>query len=169
MVAGSQWVDKMVIRALLALVIPIALILILPYWLLFNFPVFPLGVIAQALGVLLFIGGLTLAGWCMLLFFNIGHGTIMPWDPTRKLVAVGPYEYARNPMISGVIAMVVGQALFFGSVVIGILALAFLLINHVYFIYSEEPGLEKRFGESYREYKKRVPRWIPRLTKKGRP
>jgi protein-S-isoprenylcysteine O-methyltransferase Ste14 len=101
----------------------------------------------------------------MLLFFNVGRGTIMPWDPTRKLVAVGPYQSVRNPMILGVLTMLVGEALFFGSAAIGILAAAFFAINHVYFIFSEEPGLEKRFGESYREYKKRVPRWIPRMPK----
>ena len=30
-------------------------------------------------------------------------------------------------------------------------------------ITSEEPGLEKRFGAEYVEYKRNVPRWIPRL------
>jgi protein-S-isoprenylcysteine O-methyltransferase Ste14 len=65
-------------------------------------------------------------------------------------------------MITGVIGMVAGEALFFGSTAIGILATIFFAINHVYFIYSEEPGLEIRFGESYREYKRNVPRWIPR-------
>lgn len=103
---------------------------------------------------------------CMVLFFNIGRGTIMPWDPTRKLVAVGPYQYMRNPMISGVLAMLAGEALFFGSLAIGILAAIFFVVNHAYFIYSEEPGLEKRFGESYREYRRNAPRWIPRLTLK---
>ena len=86
----------------------------------------------------------------MLLFFNVGRGTIMPWDPTRELVAVGPYQYMRNPIIAGVIAILVGEAFFFGSGALGIWAMAAFLVNHVYFIYSEEPGLEKRFGESYR-------------------
>jgi protein-S-isoprenylcysteine O-methyltransferase Ste14 len=36
--------------------------------------------------------------------------------------------------------------------------------NHIYFVYSEEPGLAERFGNEYTEYKKNVPRWIPRLT-----
>jgi protein-S-isoprenylcysteine O-methyltransferase Ste14 len=117
----------------------------------------------QSSGFFVFTVGLLLASWCMILFFNIGNGTIMPWDSTRKLVTVGPYQYVRNPMILGVLAMLVGEALFFGSAAIGILAAAFLVINHVYFIFSEEPGLETRFGESYREYKRQVPRWIPKI------
>jgi protein-S-isoprenylcysteine O-methyltransferase Ste14 len=42
-------------------------------------------------------------------------------------------------------------------------AILVFIINTVYFIFSEEPGLQKRFGEEYVEYKKNVPRWIPRL------
>lgn len=76
----------------------------------------------------------------MLLFFNVGRGTIMPWDPTRELVAVGPYQYMRNPIIAGVIAILVGEAFFFGSGALGIWAMAAFLVNHVYFIYSEELG-----------------------------
>lgn len=156
----------MLARALVALALPIVIVILVPYWLLVIYPANSLGLLLQIPGSIIFASSLALALWCMLLFFNIGHGTIMPWDPTRKLVAVGPYQYVRNPMITGVIAMVAGEALFFGSAAIGILALAFFVINHFYFIHSEEPGLEKRFGESYREYKRKVPRWIPRLARK---
>ena len=40
----------------------------------------------------------------------------------------------------------------------------FFVVNHAYFIVSEEPGLEKRFGDDYRRYKQHVPRWLPRRT-----
>jgi protein-S-isoprenylcysteine O-methyltransferase Ste14 len=66
-------------------------------------------------------------------------------------------------MISGVSLMLLGQALWWASWAIGLWAGTFLLINHIYFVYIEEPGLEARFGEPYRQYKASVPRWIPRL------
>jgi protein-S-isoprenylcysteine O-methyltransferase Ste14 len=66
-------------------------------------------------------------------------------------------------MISGIALMLVGQTLWWGSRAIGIWAGVFILINHLYFVQLEEPGLESRFGESYRAYKANVPRWIPRL------
>lgn len=66
-------------------------------------------------------------------------------------------------MITAVAAMLLGESLFFGSWLIGVWVLLFGFINHVYFVLSEEPGLERRFGESYRAYKANVPRWIPRL------
>jgi protein-S-isoprenylcysteine O-methyltransferase Ste14 len=108
-------------------------------------------------------GGLALFGWCVSLFARVGQGTLAPWDPTRNLVAVGPYRYVRNPMISAVVLMLIGQALYLGSSAIGIWAFIFVCINHVYFVLSEEPGLEERFGEPYRVYKANVPRWLPRL------
>ena len=66
-------------------------------------------------------------------------------------------------MISGVATMLSGEALLFGSWVLALWALLFVLVNHVYFLASEEPGLEQRFGESYRTYKASVPRWLPRV------
>lgn len=88
----------------------------------------------------------------------------MPWDPTQRLVVRGPYRHTRNPMISSVLFMVLGQALIWGSALTAGLAAFFFVVNHVYFIFSEEPGLANRFGESYLEYKASVPRWLPRLT-----
>jgi protein-S-isoprenylcysteine O-methyltransferase Ste14 len=108
------------------------------------------------------LAGLILFVWCVDLFVRVGKGTLAPWDPTRNLVAAGPYRYVRNPMIGAVGLMLFGQALLWGSAAIGMWLIIFLVINHLYFIYMEEPGLEKRFGESYRSYKARVPRWVPR-------
>jgi len=97
------------------------------------------------------------------LFSNIGKGTLAPWSPTRKLVIIGPYRYVRNPMISGVLMTLLGESVAFGSIGIFIWFLLFFIVNHIYFICSEEPGLKKRFGEEYVVYMKNVPRWIPRL------
>jgi protein-S-isoprenylcysteine O-methyltransferase Ste14 len=112
--------------------------------------------------VVLFLGGLGLFVGSVGLFARVGRGTLAPWDPTRNLVAVGPYRYVRNPMISGVALMLLGEALFWSSTAVGLWAGGFLIINHVYFILAEEPGLEQRFGDAYRDYKAHVPRWIPR-------
>ena len=80
--------------------------------------------------------GSVLCMWTAMLFTKYGEGTPAPWDPPRKLVIIGPYRYVRNPMITGVLLVLL----------------------------AEEKGLEKRFGDEYLKYKARVPRWIPRLT-----
>jgi len=66
-------------------------------------------------------------------------------------------------MILGVLFVLCGESILFTSSSIGIWAVLFFIINTVYFIFSEEPGLEKRFGMEYVEYKMHVPRWIPRI------
>jgi protein-S-isoprenylcysteine O-methyltransferase Ste14 len=116
----------------------------------------PAGILVGGAGVVLF-------GLCVRMFIRIGRGTIMPWDPTLKLITGSLYGHVRNPMILSVIIMVAGEALIFASAGIILLGVFFFVVNTVYFILSEEPGLEKRFGEEYREYKRNVPRWVPRL------
>lgn len=159
------------LRHLLAiLVLPFMVVVVIPFWLLGAFAAgdsrwaggSPAIWIARALGGLVLLAGLGLFGWCVRLFAKVGQGTLAPWDPTRSLVAVGPYRLVRNPMISGVALMLIGQALLWGSRALGLWALAVIAINHAYFVLSEEPGLEQRFGEPYRQYKAAVPRWLPR-------
>ncbi len=162
----------MILRHLLSiLLLPFVVVVGVPYWLITSYALndtrwealSPLAWLPRSLGVVLLLIGLALFAWCVSLFARLGQGTLAPWDPTRALVASGPYRYVRNPMISGVILMLIGQALWCGSRAIGIWASVFILINQLYFVLLEEPGLEQRFGDSYRAYKASVPRWIPRL------
>jgi protein-S-isoprenylcysteine O-methyltransferase Ste14 len=112
-------------------------------------------------GVLLALG-LGVIAWTVSLFACVGRGTLAPWDPTSKLVVRGPYRYVRNPMISGVIAVLLGEAALFGSLTLLIWAAVVFAVNAVYFPLVEEPGLRRRFGAEYDEYAARTPRWLPR-------
>ncbi len=47
------------------------------------------------------LGRLSLFFYTVFLSETLGHGTLIPWTPTQKLVIVGPYPYCRNPMIIG--------------------------------------------------------------------
>jgi protein-S-isoprenylcysteine O-methyltransferase Ste14 len=96
------------------------------------------------------------------LFAREGKGTLAPWDPTQRLVVRGPYRYVRNPMITGVLSILLGEAALFGSLWVLAWWLAFFAINAVYFPLIEEPGLRGRFGDEYERYRRSVPRWIPR-------
>ncbi len=115
------------------------------------------------LGIAVFFAGLLLAVSTIRLFSKLGNGTLAPWDPTSKMVITGPYAYVRNPMITGVVLILIGEALMLVSWIIGLWAVVFLIINMFYFVLSEEPGLRKRFGQEYEEYCRNVPRYIPRL------
>lgn len=107
--------------------------------------------------------GFFLVIWTMRLFAAVGKGSPAPWDPIDKLIVTGPYAYVRNPMLSGVFCILFAEALFFQSQALLIYTLIFIAINAMYFPLSEEKGLLKRYGEDYAEYKRNVPRFLPRL------
>ncbi|MDR3158862.1 MAG: isoprenylcysteine carboxylmethyltransferase family protein [Zoogloeaceae bacterium] len=114
-------------------------------------------------GLLLFLG-FGLAFWTMRIFHHIGKGTAAPWDPPQRLVVSGPYRHVRNPMLTSVFMTLAAEALLLNSWAIFILLAVFVFGNMLYFPLVEEKTLEKRFGNAYRDYKRNVPRWLPRLT-----
>jgi Phospholipid methyltransferase len=75
-----------------------------------------------------------------------------------------PYGYLRNPMITGVLAVLLGAAAVLGSPALLIWCTVFLASNWAFFLLPEEPGLVRRFGDGYGEHKRNVPRWISRRT-----
>lgn len=96
-----------------------------------------------------------------------GKGAYVEFDPPTEFVATGPYEWCRNPVAASAVVMLLGWALIWSS--LGILILFFVanFAAHAQVTLLEEPLLEKRFGQSYEDYRKRVPRWIPRPPRKG--
>lgn len=116
------------------------------------------------LALVMMSAALYLMARTMTLFVTIGKGTPAPWSPPKKFVAVGVYRHVRNPMISGVILFLIGEVLLFQSLALLAWTVVFALANTIYIPLVEEPGLERRFGDSYRRYKAHVPRWMPRLS-----
>jgi protein-S-isoprenylcysteine O-methyltransferase Ste14 len=116
------------------------------------------------LGGVVIAAGVAMWVWTVRLFARIGRGTLAPWDPTERLVVEGPYRHVRNPMITAVLFVLLGEALLFGSVALLLFAAGFLLVNWAWFVLVEEPGLERRFGDEWRAYRSAVPRWLPRRT-----
>jgi protein-S-isoprenylcysteine O-methyltransferase Ste14 len=147
------------------LILPFTVTCILPFFI-YN-PAqhdIPNNLLVRTIGLVFLLCGVSLFLYTVILFNNIGKGTLAPWSPTQKLVVVGPYRYCRNPMISGVLFILLGEVFILHSTNVLIEVVFFLLINTLYFIFSEEPGLLRRFGEDYQVYKQNVPRWIPRIT-----
>jgi protein-S-isoprenylcysteine O-methyltransferase Ste14 len=115
------------------------------------------------LGVALLALGLALVVWTIRLFSSVGEGTLAPWDPTSRLVVLGPYRHVRNPMISGVAFILAGEAVALGSKALGLWFAAVVAVNAIYIPLVEEPGLRRRFGDDYDAYRSSVPRWLPRV------
>jgi protein-S-isoprenylcysteine O-methyltransferase Ste14 len=142
--------------------------LVVPFLLVARFQPFgmnvflPLPYLQVPLGLILFLVGLVLLVETIHLFAQVGQGTLAPWDPPRQLVVRGVYRYVRNPMISGVLFMLLGEAVLLGSAALLAWFLLALVINTMYFKLSEEPELVRRFGQEYITYRANVPMWIPR-------
>jgi protein-S-isoprenylcysteine O-methyltransferase Ste14 len=121
-----------------------------------------LGVLSYLAFPLWFIGAAAML-WCFWNFLINGRGTPAPIDPPKELVAVGLYHYVRNPMyVAGLIALL-GWILWAPSFSLIIALFVFFLATHLFVTLYEEPNLRKRFGASYEDYLKQVPRWIPRF------
>jgi protein-S-isoprenylcysteine O-methyltransferase Ste14 len=121
--------------------------------------------LARTVAALVLIGiGLSLMVRAIRLFATVGQGTLAPWDPTQHLVVRDVYRHVRNPMISGVLFILLGEAAFFDSLPLLVWFGLFFLGNAIYFPLVEEPGLVRRFGAEYERYRANVPRWIPRLV-----
>jgi protein-S-isoprenylcysteine O-methyltransferase Ste14 len=158
------------IRHLLAIAaLPFVVAVLIPIWLARrNDVTLAIGattplILAQIGGLCLLLTGVTLFVSSLRRFASDGRGTLAPWDPPRQLVISGPYRYVRNPMISGVIFVLFGEALMLLSQPHVSWAVTFLAVNAIYIPLLEEPQLKGRFGASYSEYCDHVPRLIPRL------
>lgn len=124
----------------------------------------PHSILPLTAGVLFVLVGTILAFKTVTLFFTVGDGTPAPWAPPKHFVVQGPYRHVRNPMLLSVLGILIGEAVLFESFALLIWCIVFWVINTFYFIWFEEPGLAKRFGTEYLEYKKHVRRWLPRIS-----
>ena len=109
--------------------------------------------------------GLLLAIWSVRTFYNKGgEATPCPWRPISNLIFSGPYRYVRNPMIIGVVDLLLFESALFASIPFLLWATVFFVGNIIYFKIFEERELIKRFGVDYENYKNEVPMLFPKFT-----
>jgi len=116
-------------------------------------------------GLLPLLLGVGLYLWCAGAFAFIGKGTPAPIDAPRVLVVRGPYRWVRNPMYVAVLAVLVGEAILFRSLLLAGYALLFWGVVHAFVVLVEEPSLRDQFGAGYEAYLRAVPRWAPRFPR----
>ncbi len=91
-----------------------------------------------------------------------GRGTPLVFDAPTELVTTGANRWVRNPMYLADVTIIAGEAMLLGSSAVLLYAAGLWIALHVLVVVAEEPRLERRFGRAYEEYRRRVPRWIPR-------
>lgn len=113
----------------------------------------------RAVGALLLAVGLAVDLWSLALFFR-RRTSALPFRPARAIVAEGPYRWTRNPMYVGMTLSVLGAGLMVDRVPVACASLVAAAILDRWVIPREERYLEARFGERYRDFKRRVRRWL---------
>ena len=124
-------------------------------------PAWPWAVVA----LVLMVAGLILSIWAIVHMKRVGEGN--PFDAynhvvaprTKHLMTDGPYRFSRNPMLVGVYVYDIGVLLWLQSwwpLIVFAVEVVFLTLQ----VRSEEKRLEADFGDEYRAYKQRVPRYF---------
>ena len=123
----------------------------------------------RVIGWVVFGGFYLLYTGSSLVLVRRGRGAYVEFDPPKDFVATGPFRWCRNPIAACVLGMIFGEALAFSSTGIFILFMVGLPLAHLQVVLLEEPLLVTRFGQTYLDYRARVPRWIPRRPRGDAP
>jgi protein-S-isoprenylcysteine O-methyltransferase Ste14 len=83
-----------------------------------------------------------------------------PWKPTPEIISTGIYRFTRNPMYLGLALIQVGLAFAMSNLWVAVLLPPVLVVVYATAIRHEESYLERKFGDSYLEFKRSVRRWI---------
>jgi protein-S-isoprenylcysteine O-methyltransferase Ste14 len=148
----------MFLRALIAfLALPGMVAFVIPAWWLSS-----LGheEVMHPLGFLPFLIGVVGLLWCVRDFYVAGKGTLAPWSPPKHLVVTGPFRWSRNPIYVAMLVVLIGWAVTYWSRALAVYTVVMFVAFHIRTILGEEPRLAREFGEEWRRYVKRVPRWI---------
>lgn len=87
------------------------------------------------------------------------------WELDKSyLLRHGLHTFSRNPMYLSEMILTLGWVIFYGSAAVLIIAVLWFLSFNYYLIPREERILEAHFGDAYREYKKKVRRWLGRVS-----
>ncbi len=114
----------------------------------------------RAAGGALVALGLAIEFWALVLFRR-ARTAVLPIRTTRAIIEAGPYRYSRNPIYLSMFAVVAGLGLALDSLwQFAALAVALYPVLRWGVVAREEAYLERKFGEAYRDYTRRVRRWL---------
>jgi protein-S-isoprenylcysteine O-methyltransferase Ste14 len=113
----------------------------------------------QVIGLLFVAFGVGLSAFAAAIF-QARDTTKNPYGDPGTFVVQAPYTWTRNPMYLGITTVLLGFAIFFGSIVMLLAPIAFFIVIDRMVIPREEETMERIFGQQYVDYKNQVRRWI---------
>jgi protein-S-isoprenylcysteine O-methyltransferase Ste14 len=145
---------------LLALVVMVGLHAVFPAYRYWSFP-------------LTVVGVLPLVVWILLNLvadreFKEEQTTVKPFEKSAVLTTKFPFSIGRHPMYLGMVLLLLGLALFFGTASSLLPVGGFAYIVNRVFVRGDEQMLAGTFGAEWERYQTRVRRWIwPRVVRQG--
>ena len=115
--------------------------------------------IVQGLGIFTLLAGVALFGFSVA-ELRKHQTTVHPNKAAGRLVTSGPFAFSRNPIYLGNVVLLIGLGLLLLNPWMFAAALICGYLIHRFAILREEAHLEHRFGKAWRDYRKRVRRWI---------
>lgn len=86
--------------------------------------------------------------------------TLNPYGQPTVFVTVGPFRYSRNPLYLSLALLLTGEGILLGSLTPFLVVPLFVWAITAAFIRREEAALAAAFGDAYRDYRRRVRRWL---------
>ena len=122
-------------------------------------PFLPVDLPAGWLGTMVFVLALALFAWAIVSITRVGSN--VPTNrPTTTIVAAGPYRFTRNPIYIGMCFGLVGLAIAINTLWLLVTLVPFVVVIRYGVVAREEAYLERKFGDAYRDYRRRVRRWL---------
>lgn len=118
----------------------------------------PISILA---GSLVFLAGTVIVILTRKQFNRSGQPTD-PGSPTTRLITTGIFSWSRNPLYLGGVVCLLGLALMINSLWLVIFLNLGIAAAHFILILPEERYLAAKFGDEYRDYARRVDRWVGR-------
>lgn len=170
MLSVLKFFRKVIDGSLYGFVGPFSILFIIPQFIIFLSKKFGLPIFtfpgSQILSEIIMWSGAALAIYCTLLMFFTGKGTPAVTSSPQKIMKRNIYAYVRHPMMWALTIALAGEVIYNGMPLLLLWFIAWLRIQHLYVVNYEEPQLERRFSENWKEYCEEVPRWFPRFSKK---
>lgn len=114
--------------------------------------------LAAVVGLLFVVAGFVLAALALRRIVGAARGSEQGRGPA--LATGGVYAVTRNPLYIGLVLIYFGLAILLTSLWVLVLLAPVLFILQRHIVLPEEAALEASFGDTYRQYQRRVPRWL---------
>lgn len=113
--------------------------------------------LAAGAGLLLAAGGLAVSAFRTM---ARARTNVNPYAPTTAIVTTGPFRFSRNPIYLSLMLLYLGVTLLCNALWPWVLLVPLLTVMHWGVIAREERYLDGKFGGEYRQYQRRVRRWL---------